>query len=114
MAVELIGGVSVAILLLTLLQQIIGQWRDRSIVLGPRSLVAGHLLATSGLLAYAVLRHDLVFAAAAALVLLASLLSLVIARHYRSRWRQKSPTRRSDVIPFRPRHVLLKRHGSNR
>jgi len=114
MAVELVGWVSAVILGLTVLQQLIGQWRERGVLLGPSALLAGHLLAGAGLCLYAVLRHQILFGIVTATVLLGILGALGVARHNRYRRRRTIPTRRSDVIPFRPRHRLLKRYGSNR
>jgi hypothetical protein len=113
MAIETLGWVSVIVLALTLVRQLVGQWRDRSILRGPRVLLGGQLLASIGLLAYAAAHRSAVLAAATALVLLATAASLWIGTRNRRRRRQTIPTLRSDVIPFRPRHILLKRHGSN-
>lgn len=114
MANEFLGWVSGGILAVTLGQQLWGQWRDRSVLRGPPLLIGGHLLATGGLVVYSVLQRNRVFAVVSACLFLAILGSLWVGKRNRLRRRRRIPTRRSDVIPFRPRHLLLQRDGSNR
>jgi len=114
MARGIAGWLGVLLLAASLAQRLVQRQRARSVAPRARLPLLGKLTAAGTLAAYALLQREAVFASATLLVLVAALAGEWIERRKRQRWCQTIPTRRSDVIPFHPRHVLLKRRGRAR
>jgi uncharacterized protein with PQ loop repeat len=80
---ELVGWCSSAILLLTIVQQVVRQWRERSRQQQSRWLFGGQTLASLGFTIYSYLLHNWVFTVTNALLLVSA--AFGIALTFRSR-----------------------------
>lgn len=83
--VDLIGWLSSAILLATLVKQVVKQWREGSSEGVSRWLFIGQITASAGFTLYSALVSSWVFVVTNALILLNSLVGLAIVRRHRRR-----------------------------
>jgi uncharacterized protein with PQ loop repeat len=93
MGTSLIGWLSAAVLLVTLIIQVHAQWRERSTAAVSHWLFAGQALAYSGLIVYSALVRDVVFIATCSLILLAVVIAQLLAYGGRRRDRRRQPSR---------------------
>lgn len=93
MATELIGWMSVAVLLVTLVHQAYLQWREHAAAVASRGLFAGQVCASGGLVTYSLLVGNSVFLAASLLVLLAALAGRTVILRNRRQVRHATPSR---------------------
>jgi len=93
MGKSLIGWLSAAILLGTLVVQLHAQWRERSTAAISRWLFAGQALASIGFIVYSALVHDVVFVTASSLILLAAIIGQLLVFSGRRRDRRRQPSR---------------------
>ena len=86
-AIELVGWLSSAILLATLVHQVLKQWREGSSEGVSKWLFIGQIAASLGFILYSVLVANWVFVVTNALILLDAIVGLVIVLHHRRRAR---------------------------
>ncbi len=83
MKTELIGWGASALLLMTIISQLVQQWRARSSEGVSYLLFVGQILASSGFVAYSVLVGDTVFIVTNALMLASAVVGLGITWRFR-------------------------------
>jgi len=93
MGTSLIGWLSAAVLLATLVVQLHAQWRERSTAAGSRWLFAGQVLASIGFILYSALLHEVVFVTASSLILIAAIIGQLLVFSDRRRDRRRQPSR---------------------
>lgn len=91
--VELLGWLSSAILLATLVRQVLKQWREGSSEGVSRWLFVGQIAASVGFTAYSALVGNWVFVVTNALILCDAIVGLVIVLHHRRRARARPGAR---------------------
>lgn len=87
--VDLIGWLSSAILLATLVRQVLKQWREGSSEGVSRWLFVGQIAASVGFTVYSVLVRNWVFVVTNALILCDAVVGLLIVRLHRRRARAR-------------------------
>jgi uncharacterized protein with PQ loop repeat len=93
MEISLIGWLSAAVLLGTLVVQLHAQWRERSTAAISRWLFAGQALASIGFIAYSALVHEVVFVTASSLIFIAVIMGQLLVFSGRRRDRRRQPSR---------------------
>jgi uncharacterized protein with PQ loop repeat len=93
MGISLIGWLSAAVLLGTLVVQLHAQWRERSTAAISRWLFAGQALASIGFIVYSALVHDAVFVTASSLIFIAAIIAQLLVFSGRRRDRRRQPSR---------------------
>ena len=88
--VELVGWVSSAILLATLVRQVLKQWREGSSEGVSRWLFIGQIAASVGFTSYSALVRNWVFVVTNALILCDAVVGLLIVLHHRRRERTRA------------------------
>jgi uncharacterized protein with PQ loop repeat len=89
--VELVGWLSSAILLITLVHQVVKQWREGSSEGVSRWLFAGQIAASAGFVAYSALIGSWVFVVTNALILCDAVVGLLIVLRHRRRGARGRP-----------------------
>ena len=82
---EIIGWGASAILLLTIISQIVRQWRERTSQGVSRWLFIGQMAASGGFTLYSVMLGNIVFIVTNGLMLLSAIVGPAIVIHHRSR-----------------------------